>query len=92
MQVSFTGALEGGRATTLIGRIRAFGPWRCAEGETSETDRRTVLRTLAREAEEYGADALIEVRFEADEHAANDGVGLRRLVATGAAVRMAQAA
>jgi uncharacterized protein YbjQ (UPF0145 family) len=92
MQVSFTGALEGGRASTVIGRIKAVGPWRCAEGATDEADRRAVLRALAREAEDYGADALIDVRFEADEHAVSEGVSLRRLVATGSAVRMAQAA
>jgi uncharacterized protein YbjQ (UPF0145 family) len=78
MQVSFTGALEGGRATKVIGRIKAVGKWRCAEEATSEAER--------------GADALIDVRFEADETADNEGVALRRLVATGSAVRVAQAA
>jgi len=92
MQVSFTGALEGGRATKVIGRIKAVGKWRCAEEATSEAERGAVLRKLASEAEEYGADALIDVRFEADETADNEGVALRRLVATGSAVRVAQAA
>jgi uncharacterized protein YbjQ (UPF0145 family) len=92
MQVSFTGALEGGRAATTIGRIKAVGIWRSAHGTITQSDRDDVLRALAREAEEFGADALIDVRFEADEVAESEGVSLRRLVASGAAVRMAQAA
>jgi uncharacterized protein YbjQ (UPF0145 family) len=46
-----------------------------------------------REAEEYGADALVEVNFEVDEVAGDiDGVALSRLVVAGAAVRFAAAA
>jgi len=47
-----------------------------------------------REAEDYGADALIEVNFEVEEvpSADIDGVPLTRLVAAGAAVRFAVAA
>ena len=92
MQVSFTGALEGGRAVNAIGRIRAVGRWRAADEPASEADRRAALRALVREAEDYGADALIDVRFEADETAESDGVSLRRLVVAGSAVRTAQAA
>ena len=86
MQVSFTDALDGGRAVRTIGRIRAVGRWRAADEPATDGDRRALLTALAREAEEYGADALVEVRFEADEIAEADGVRLRRLVASGSAV------
>jgi len=92
MQVSFTDSLQTGRAAKTIGRIKAFGRWRGAEAPTTDADRSAVLRDLSREAEDYGADALIDVRFEAEETAESDGVKLRRLVASGAAVRTAQAA
>jgi len=92
MQVSFTGALEGGRAVRAIGRVKAVGRWRGADEEASETDRRALMLFLVREAEEYGADALVEVRFEPEETAEIDGVSLRRLVASGAAVRASLAA
>ena len=92
MQVSFTSALEGGRAVHTIGRIKAVGRWRAADEPPTDGDRRALLMALTREAEEYGADALVEVRFEADETADNDGVSLRRLVASGSAVRASLAA
>jgi uncharacterized protein YbjQ (UPF0145 family) len=92
MQVSFTDALEGGRAVRSIGRIKAFGRWRAADEPATDADRRALLLALTREAEEYGADALVEVRFEVDETAEIDGVSLRRLVATGAAVSASLAA
>ena len=55
---------------------------------------RPCLRALVREAEEYGADALVDVNFETDEVAGADidGVPLTRVVATGSAVRFALAA
>jgi uncharacterized protein YbjQ (UPF0145 family) len=92
MQVSFTGALEGGRAAKTIGRIKVVGRWRGVDEPAIESDRRALLRDLAREAEDYGADALIDVRFEAEETAEIDGVSLRRLVASGSAVRTTLAA
>ncbi len=94
MQVSFSGALDDGRAHSSIGRVKAVGRWRAADEAGGEADRQAVLRALMREAEDHGADALIAVNFEIDEVAAADidGVPLRRLVATGAAVRFAVAA
>ncbi len=94
MQVSFNSALEGARTHYSIGRVRAVGRWRAAHEPAAEADRQAVLRSLVHEAEEYGADALIEVNFETDEVAGADidGVPLSRLVATGSAVRFAVAA
>ena len=92
MQVSFTGSLQAGRAAKTIGRITVVGRWRGADEPATEADRGALLRDLAREAEDYGADALIGVRFEAEETAEIDGVSLRRLVASGSAVQITLAA
>ncbi len=94
MQVSFAAALDDGRRTVAIGRIRATGPWRAAIGPSVEADRQTAVEALRREAEEYGADAVIDVQFEIDGCKGYDvdGVQLQRVTATGLAVRIAQAA
>jgi uncharacterized protein YbjQ (UPF0145 family) len=92
MQVSFTGSLQAGRAAKTIGRIKVVGRWRGVDEPATEADRRALLRDLTREAEDYGADALIGVRSEAEETAECDGVSLRRLVASGSAVQTALAA
>ncbi len=94
MQVSFAAALDDGRRTVAIGRIRATAPWRAAIGPSLEADRQTAVDTLRREAEEYGADAVIDVEFEIDACKGYDvdGVRLQRVTATGLAVRIAQAA
>jgi uncharacterized protein YbjQ (UPF0145 family) len=94
MQVSFSSALEDGRAHYAIGRVRAVGRWRAEREPGAEADRQAALGALVREAEDYGADALIEVNFDVEEvpSADIDGVPLTRLVASGAAVRFAVAA
>jgi uncharacterized protein YbjQ (UPF0145 family) len=94
MQVSFAAALDDGRRTIAIGRIRATGPWRAAIGSSAEADRQSAVEALTREAQEYGADAVIDVRFEIDGCKGYDldGVRLQRVTATGLAVRFAQAA
>ena len=94
MQVSFNSVLEDPRTHYSIGRVRAVGRWRAAHEPAAEADRDAVLRALVHEAEEYGADALIDVNFEID-HVSGadiDGVPLCRLVAAGRAVRFAAAA
>jgi uncharacterized protein YbjQ (UPF0145 family) len=94
MQVSFAAALDNGRRTVAIGRIRAVAPWRAAIGPNLEADRQTAVEGLRREAEEYGADAIIDVQFEIEGCKGYDvdGVQLQRVTATGLAVRVAQAA
>jgi uncharacterized protein YbjQ (UPF0145 family) len=94
MQVSFAAALDDGRRTIAIGRIRAKGPWRAASDPTAEADRQTAIEALRREAEEYGADGVVEVRFEVEGCRGGDigGVRLERVTATGLAVRFAEAA
>jgi len=94
MQVSFAAALDDGRRTIAIGRIRATAPWRAAIGSSAEADRQSAVEALTREAEEYGADGIVDVRFEVEGCKGYDldGVRLQRLTATGLAVRFAQAA
>jgi uncharacterized protein YbjQ (UPF0145 family) len=94
MQVSFAGGRDDGRPVNAIGRIRATTRWRAAGEPGAEADRKAALEALTREAEEYGADAVIDVRFEVDDCKGCDidGVQLQRVTATGLAVRFAQAA
>jgi hypothetical protein len=94
MQVTFSRALDDGRPVTAIGRIRAATRWRAAGAPDDPTDRQAAIEALAREAEEYGADAVIDVRFEVDGVKGPDieGVALERVTATGLAVRFARAA
>jgi len=94
MRVSFAAALNDGRRTISIGRIRAKGPWRAAGGSGTEADRQAAIDALTREAEEYGADGVVEVQFEVEacKGCEIDGLRLERVTATGLAVRFAQAA
>jgi hypothetical protein len=94
MQVSFTASLDTNRAQYTIGRVTARTPWRCAERALGELDREIATRALVREAEEYGADGVVEVAFAVEEcHGPEcESVKLQRLVATGRAVRLAIAA
>jgi len=94
MQVSFSSTLEGDRAKISIGKVKATAGWRPAEKPAADFDREVALRALIREAEEYGADALVEVSFSVEEVRSPDygGVPLRRITATGTAVRLALAA
>jgi uncharacterized protein YbjQ (UPF0145 family) len=94
MQVSSAAALDDGRRTVAIGRIRAAGPWRAAGDPGAEADRQTAIEALRREAEEYGADGVIDVRFELErcKGCEIDGLRLERVMATGLAVRYAEAA
>jgi uncharacterized protein YbjQ (UPF0145 family) len=94
MQVSFAAALGDGRRTVAIGRIRATGPWGAAGDSAADADRQTAIEALRREAEDYGADGVIDVRFELEgcKGCEIDGIRLERVTATGLAVRFAEAA
>jgi uncharacterized protein YbjQ (UPF0145 family) len=94
MQVSSAAELNDGRRTIAIGRIRAAGPWRAAGGSDAEADRRAATEALTREAEDYGADAVVDVQFDVEgcKGCEIDGLRLERVTATGLAVRFAAAA
>ena len=94
MHVSFSSGLDDGRPLNAIGRIKAVTRWRAAGDPGAEADHRAAIEALTREAEEYGADAVVDVRFEVDGVKSSDieGVPLQRVIATGLAVRFARAA
>jgi len=87
MLVSSSKTLDG-RKISLLGRVRATCSWRAVD---PQSDREAAVKALVLEAEDFGADALIDVRFETDAAPSGDveGVSLRRLRATGLAVRFA---
>jgi hypothetical protein len=94
MRVSSAAELDDGRRTIAIGRIRATGPWRAAGGPGAGADRKAAVEALTREAEDYGADAVVDVQFgvEGCKGCEIDGIRLERVTATGLAVRFAEAA
>ena len=84
MMISYTADLADGRALRAIGRVRATSRWRAERGQ-SETERQAALEALKREAAEFGADAVVDVRFETDGVKDVDvgGVLLQRVAARG---------
>ncbi len=94
MRISYTDAIEGGRILYPIGRVRAASSWRGAgslPGEQSQKD--AALRALMETAAEFDADAIIGVGFEIDGACNADlaGIDLKRVAATGIAVKLALA-
>ena len=94
MQISYSSGLDDGRETSAIGRVKASARWRAADRPGSDAEREAAIEALKSEAAEYGADAIIDVRFEVDDVKGVDidGVALQRVTVTGLAVRLAQAA
>jgi hypothetical protein len=94
MLISNTNQLEDDRRHYSIGRIKASSTWRAGNAPIAEADRLVAIRALIREAEEYGADAIIDFTFEVDgvKRADFDGAPLQRIAATGIAVKFAEAA
>jgi uncharacterized protein YbjQ (UPF0145 family) len=92
MQVSYGNELEDRRAHCTIGQIRASSEWCAASPSAEETGRTAAVQALIREAQEYGADAIIRLNFEIDDiqRADFDGTRLRRVAATGIAVKFAE--
>ena len=94
MKISFSADLDDGRALTPVGRIRVATRWRAAPEPGTEDERRAAIGSLVREAAEYDADAIVDVRFEVDSAKGVDieGVAVQRVTVTGLAVRFAKAA
>ena len=93
MQISHTHKLADGRGHYSIGRIRAAAEWRGANASGGQADRFTAVRELIREAQEYGADAIIGLEFHIDDvkRADIEGPALQRVAVTGIAVKFAEA-
>ena len=94
MQVSRTNELKGGRAYYSIGRIKASSGWRATNARGCEGARLEALWALVSEAQEFYADAVIDLSFEVEaiRRPNFEGAPLRRIAATGVAVRFAEAA
>jgi uncharacterized protein YbjQ (UPF0145 family) len=94
MQVSRTNELKGGRPYYSIGRIKASSGWHAANALGSELDRLEAFWALVSEAQEFYADAVIDLSFEVEaiRRPDFDGAPLRRFAATGIAVKFAEAA
>ena len=94
MVVSYASDVEDDRAKTVIGQVKATSRWRAGAGIGTDAERKSAIDALMREAAEYGADAVIDVRFEIDDVKGHDiaGVALHRVTATGLAVCFARAA
>ena len=92
MQISQTYKLADGRGHYSIGRIRAAAEWRGANAG-GQADRFTAVRELLREAQEYGADAIIGLEFHIDDvkRADIEGPAWQRVAVTGIAVKFAEA-
>jgi uncharacterized protein YbjQ (UPF0145 family) len=89
MQISRTHELEGGRGYCSIARIKASSGWHAANADESEVDRLEAFWGLVSEAQEFHADAVIDLGFEVEAIGRPDypGAPLRRIAATGIAVR-----
>ncbi|MGC2222374.1 MAG: hypothetical protein WA624_08395 [Methylocella sp.] len=95
VRMSFTGTLEGCRILHKIGEIEAASAWHPENRAPLQQDwQQFILRDLVRKAEDIDADAIIEVDCQNDGAVRNDetGVKLRRVVATGIAVKLSCAA
>jgi uncharacterized protein YbjQ (UPF0145 family) len=93
MQISHTSELANGRGHHPIGRIRAAAEWRAASASGAQADRLTAIRELIREAEEYGADAIVGLEFHVDDvkRVEIEGAALLRIAVTGIAVKFVAA-
>ena len=95
MRISSTGVIEGHRVLYTIGRIKTASAWHAASGSPSQDNwREVVLSELIREAEDIDADAIIGLDYETDGIIPDSetGIRLKRILATGMAVKLSCAA
>ena len=94
MRISSTGVIEGRRVLHTIGKIKAASAWHATSGTPSQDNWREVaLGELIREAEDIDADAIIGLDYETDSITpVETGVRLKRILATGMAVKLSCAA
>ena len=95
MRISSTDVIEGGRVLYAIGKIKAASAWHAANGAPLQDNwRELVLSELIRRAEDIDADAIIGLDYETDGivPVEETGVQLKRILATGIAVKLSCAA
>jgi hypothetical protein len=95
MRISSTDVIEGGRVLYTIGKIKAASAWHAASGPPHQANwRELVVSELIHEAEDIDADAIIDLDYETDSIVPIEGTGvqLKRILATGVAVKLSCAA
>jgi Putative heavy-metal-binding len=95
MRISSTDVIEGDRVLYSIGKIKAASAWHAANGAPPQANwRELVVSELIRKAEEIDADAIIGLDYETDSIVPIEGTGvqLKRILATGVAVKLSCAA
>lgn len=95
MRISFNGSLEGCRILYNIGRIEAASAWHAENSAPLQQNwQELILRELIRKAEDIDADGIIGINYRNDPAIRIDetGVTLKRVVATGMAVKLSCAA
>jgi hypothetical protein len=94
VRISSTGAIQGGRVLYPIGRIEAASAWHPENGAPRQDNwEELVLRELIRKAEDIDADAIrVDYQTGPPIHIDEIGVKLKRVVATGIAVKLSCAA
>jgi Putative heavy-metal-binding len=95
MRISSTDVIEGGRVLYTIGKIKAASAWHAVNGSPSQANwRELVVTELIRKAEDIDADAIIGLDYETDSIVPIEGTGLqlKRILATGVAVKLSCAA
>jgi Putative heavy-metal-binding len=95
MRISSTDVIEGGRVLYAIGKIKAATAWHAADGAPLQDNwRELALSELIRRAEDIDADAIIGLDYETDGivPVEETGVQLKRILATGIAVKLSCAA
>jgi hypothetical protein len=95
VRISFTGSLEGSRILYSIGKIEAASAWHPENsGPHQQNWRELILSDLIRKAEDVDADAIINLDYQNEPAIEIDetGVKLKRIIATGMAVKLSHAA
>jgi uncharacterized protein YbjQ (UPF0145 family) len=95
MRVSQTDVIEGSRVVYAIGMVKAASAWHAANGAPLQDNwRELVLSELIRRAEDIDADAIVEFDYETEgiTPIEETGIQLKRILATGVAVKLACAA
>ena len=93
MRISSGEMIEGSRILYPIGRITAASPWHGeALASKSHDFEEKALDALIRKAEDCEADAIVSVDYKVDSVEGDEapGVALRRVAATGIAVKLAR--
>ena len=92
MRISTTKAIEGSSVLYAIGEIQAASAWHPENTTPLQHDwHERMLRELIRKAEDIDADAIIGVDYRNDTsiRIEETGVNLKRVVASGIAVKLA---